>query len=286
VWSQPGLFLRGFSIGAPPDPLAPQGQVWGIPPPDPRTMLEDGLDAQAMLYAANMRHAAALRVDHVLGLARLFVVPDGARGSEGAYLAMPQEALLAELSLASHRARCTVIGEDLGTVPRGFRERMAEARVLSTRVLAFERRDGRTIPPQEWPALATACLATHDLPTVAGWWRGADLDERASLGLLADEAGERAAREAERQELRALVGPQPDEDALVAALHAFVSQAPCAMLLVQAEDLAGETVAVNLPGTDRERPNWRRRLPMIAADLLASPRACAILAALHARDAG
>jgi len=204
-------------------------------------------------------------------------VPDGAPGAEGCYLAMPREALLAEIALASHAARCAVIGEDLGTVPHGFRERMSAARILSTRVLAFERRDGRTIPLAEWPRLATACLATHDLPTVLGWWRGADLAEREALGLLEQPEAAGAARAAERKEIRGLLPEATDEASPSAALHGLLATAPCAMLLVQAEDLAGETEAVNLPGTDRERPNWRRRLGVTTEALLETPLARAIL---------
>jgi glycogen operon protein len=292
IWSGEGRFLPGFSVGAPPDPFSAEGQVWALPPPDPRHAEATGHAAFAGLIRANMRHAAALRVDHVLGLRRLFLVPDGARGSEGAYLAYPFKDMLGQLALESHRARCLVVGEDLGTVPEGIGAALQSADVLSYRVLWFEKEGAGFRPPAHYPPRAAACVATHDLATLAGFWTGADLDERESLGLLADPAAERAARAADRAALCALLaqegllpegaGPdQPMDDALAAAIHALVARTPSALMLVQAEDLAGETIAVNLPGTDRERPNWRRRLPVPVSGLAALPRAQAILATLR-----
>ncbi|WP_203076705.1 glycogen debranching protein GlgX [Falsiroseomonas ponticola] len=292
IWSGEGRFLPGFSIGAPPDPFSAEGQVWALPPPDPRHAAETGHAAFAGLIRANMRHAAALRVDHVLGLRRLFLVPEGARGSEGAYLAYPFADMLGHLALESMRARCLVVGEDLGTVPEGIGPALQSADVLSYRVLWFEKEGARFRPPRHYPARAAACVATHDLATLAGFWTGADLEEREALGLLADPAAEQAARAADRAALCALLaeegllpegaGPdQPMDDALAAAIHALVARTPSALMLVQAEDLAGETIAVNLPGTDRERLNWRRRLPMPVAGLAALPRAQAILATLR-----
>jgi glycogen operon protein len=267
--------------------------VWGVPAPHP----VQAVAGFAELVAANMRHAAALRIDHVMALTRLFVVPEGAPGAAGAYLGYPRRHLLGQLALASQRARCLVVGEDLGTVPPGFREELAAQEVLSYRVLWFERRGEGFISPAEYPARAAACVATHDLPTLAGWWLGADLEERAALGLLDDVDGARAARARERAALLVALreadialdtpaeGEAPPAE-FIAAVHAFAAAAPSALLLVQAEDLAGETAAVNLPGTDRERPNWRRRLPLPVAALLATPAARATLAALSDRRRG
>jgi glycogen operon protein len=272
VATQPHLFLKGFSIGAPPDPLGPLGQVWGLPPPNPRAPgFLDGFEA---LVAANMRHAAALRIDHVMGLARLFVVPDGAPGSAGAYLRYPQRAMLARLAAASRAARCLVIGEDLGTVPHGFAEVMQAANVLSYRVLWFMQAN------EAWPARAAACVSTHDLPPLAGWWQGADIAERVSLGLLHDAAAAHASRAAARA---ALAGDGPYAPAIAAAIHARVAATPCALMLVQADDLAAETIGTNLPGTDRERPNWRRRHAVPVEALLETPTARAILRAVAMR---
>lgn len=297
IWSGDSRFLPGFSVGAPPDPFAAEGQVWALPPPDPRHGAAEGHTAFARLIRANMRHAAALRVDHVLGLKRLFLVPEGAKGSEGCYLAQPFDSLLGQLALESHRARCLVVGEDLGTVPPGIGEALRAADVLSYRVLWFERQGQAFTPPADWPARAAACVATHDLATLAGFWSGADLAERQALGLLADPAAAEAERAADRAALLEALAREgllpegahaegPMDDALAAAIHALVARTPSALLLAQVEDMAGETVAVNLPGTDRERPNWRRRLPLPADTLAALPRARAILAALRQTRGG
>ena len=261
AWAAGAALMHGVSVGAPPDPLGPQGQNWGLPPPDPRAWREAGYAPFAALLRANMRHAGALRIDHVMGLARLFLVPDGARGQDGTYLAYPLADLLGQVALESVRAGCLVVGEDLGTVPDGVRAALAENDVLSYQVLRFAREASGFRPPLHYPVNAVACAATHDLPTLAGWWQGTDIAERAALGLLADEAAERQARETEKAELLALLRQEGIETTdLLAAVHALLARTPCRLVLVQADDLAGETVAVNLPGTDRERPNWRRRL--------------------------
>jgi glycogen operon protein len=291
-WSGDARFLPGFSIGAPPDPFAAEGQVWGLPPPDPRDSLATGHAAFGHLLRANMRHAGALRIDHVLGLRRLFLVPDGAKGHEGTYLDFPFADLLAQVRLESHRARCMVVGEDLGTVPEGVGAALRSADVLSYRVLWFERNANGFHPPALWPPRAAACVSTHDLPTLAGFWKAADLRERAALGLLADLPAALAERAADRAALCALLaaegllpaGARPEgtlDETLAAAIHALVARTPSTLMFVQAEDLAGETVGVNLPGTDRERPNWRRRLPVDVRELPGLPRARAILETLR-----
>jgi glycogen operon protein len=293
LWSGDARFLPGFSIGAPPDPFAAQGQVWGLPAPDPRAAAADGHAAFARLLRANMRHAGALRIDHVLGLRRLFLVPDGAAGDQGTYLDVPFGDLLGQLTLESRRARCLVVGEDLGTVPEGMAEALQAARVLSYRVLWFEREGAAFRPPARWPARAAACVSTHDLPTLSGFWTGADLEERARLGLLADLPAAHAERSRDRAALCALLAAEgllpagatadgPLDDALAAAVHDAVARGPSWLMLAQAEDLAGEATGANLPGTVDERPNWRRRLPDRADRLPALPRARAILDRLRA----
>jgi glycogen operon protein len=321
AWSEQRLVMAGLSIGAPPDPFAAGGQVWSLPPPNPLALAEDGYAGFARLIRANMAHAGALRIDHVLGLRRLFMVPEGASGAEGAYVAMPFDDLLGVLALESRRSRTLVVGEDLGTVPEGFRDRMAETGILSYRVLWFERQgDGAFLPPTRYPAQAAACVSTHDLATLAGWWSGEDIAENLRLGridaaladaLLAGRARERAALVAAIETARLAPGVEPrrpmtsglvealeeagaedglDPDgamtpALAGAIHAFLADAPSSLLLVQADDLAGEREAVNLPGTDRERPNWRRKTSVAVEDLFATAMARRILAALAARRA-
>lgn len=299
AWARQDALLEGVSIGAPPDPFSAAGQVWSLPPPDPLAMAREGYAGFAALLAANMRHAGALRIDHVMGLQRLFLVPDGARAAEGAYLAYPFQDLLGHMALESTRAECLVVGEDLGTVPPGMRNALAAANVLSYRVLWFERDGEGFRPPASWPRLAAACVSTHDLPTLRGWWDCTDIAERDALGLLdaASAAAARAERARDKAQLLDLLRQQhlldasadpaaPFSMALAVAVHALVARTPSLLALVQADDLADEAVAVNLPGTDRERPNWRRRLRQDVAALCTTELARNILAALRAAGRG
>ena len=296
AWRRQDTLLTGVSIGAPPDPFSAAGQVWSLPPPDPLAMSHEGFAGFAALVAANMRHAGALRIDHAMGLQRLFLVPDGASARDGAYLAYPLQDLLGQLALESHRASCLVVGEDLGTVPEGLSEKLAAAEVFSYRVLWFER-DGMAFrPPSHWPSRAAACVSTHDLATLAGWWEAADIAERASLSLFDPAATQRALAEraADKTALLALLRQEglldqtPDMDgpivpAVAAAVHALIAASPALLALVQADDLVGETVAVNLPGTDRERANWRRRLRTDIADVFDGEAARRIMDVLRVR---
>jgi glycogen operon protein len=287
VWANPGSFARGVSIGAPPDPFSTAGQNWNLPPPDPEALVASACAGFRDLLAANMRHAGALRIDHVMGLSRLFWIPEGAAAAEGAYVHYPLEALLGVLALESVRARCVVVGEDLGTVPEGFRERLAAADVLSYRVLWFERDGAGFAAPSRYPANAAACVSTHDLPTIAGWWTGTDIDEKHSLGLLTADATARASAErlASKRALADALdqagvtqgarvnGAAPHDVAITAAIHRYACASTSALVMIQADDLAGETVALNLPGTDRVRPNWRRKLNVDVEDLWKSSAA-------------
>jgi glycogen operon protein len=295
AWARAEELAQGVSVGAPPDPFSANGQIWHLPPPDPLAGARDGWRGLTALYGANMRHAGLLRIDHAMGLARLFVIPEGARPAEGAYLAYPLDDLIGEIALESQRHSCVIVGEDLGTVPDGFRDALARAEILGTRVLWFERRGREFIAPQSYPARAVACASTHDLPTLAGWWAGADIGEKAKLGLLSllDEQQALHARAAEKRELAdalvqaGLIAEAPDydlplQDSLAGAVHAFVARAASMLATAQVDDLAGETVATNLPGTDRERPNWRHRLGLGVEALFSSGRAKAIIDALAA----
>jgi glycogen operon protein len=285
TWAGAASIAQGVAIGAPPDSFSPAGQNWNLPPPNPHAQAASGAADFRNLLAENMRHAGALRIDHVMGLARLFWIPDGATPDEGSYVRYPLDLLLGVLALESARHRCLVIGEDLGTVPEGFRERLGAADVLSYRVLWFEREGREFLAPARYPVKAAACVSTHDLPTVAGWWDGGDIDERHALGLLTD-AEAAAAREergiARGELVRAYVrtgvdrgagshGDAPHTPAVTAAVHRYAGASRSAMVLLQADDIAGETTALNLPGTDRERPNWRRKVGLPVEALWTSP---------------
>jgi glycogen debranching enzyme GlgX/4-alpha-glucanotransferase len=292
AWAHAGALAHGVTVGAPPDPFSLQGQNWGLPAPNPLAGAREGWASVSAVYRANMRHAGMLRIDHAMGLQRLFLIPDGARPAEGAYLSYSLEDLIGHIALESERAQCMVVGEDLGTVAEGFRDRLARAHITGMRVLWFERKGVEFLAPASYPPTSVACVATHDLATLAGWWQGADIAERLALGLLTlAKAGEAIA--ARRQEKRALLralaaagltvaqtedGPLPD--ATAAAVHALIDGSASMFAHAQFDDLVGETVATNLPGTDRERPNWRLKSGPDVAAAFASRRAQAILEAL------
>jgi glycogen operon protein len=279
--ANPEAFAAGVSIGAPPDPFSAAGQVWNLPPFSPLALDASGLEPMRRVIAANMRHAAALRIDHVLGFARQFWVPRGAEGRFGAYVRFPLDALIAVTALESRRHQCLVVGEDLGTVPDGLRDRLAAARIFSYRVLWFEREGAGFKPAGAYPPQALACLASHDLPTFLGWRAGRDIDIAQSLGQL--DAARATARHLLREDEDRLLGARsgyagPDAGAASAATHGFVAGTPSQIMLVQADDLAGETDPLNVPGTDREWPNWRRRVHVPVEALAESPLARGILA--------
>jgi 4-alpha-glucanotransferase len=289
AWADQQVVVQEAKVGCPPDPFNMLGQDWGIPPLHPLEMRARGYDPFITMLRANMRHAGGLRIDHVMGLMHLFWIPAESTPANGAYVKYPFEELLAILALESQRHRCLVVGEDLGTVPAGFRERMADANVLSYRVLYFEKDGDRFKRPDEYPGLALACVTTHDLATLEGFWRGTDLELKRRLKLYPSDDAERNDEDARRWDktllLRALQGEgllpdglNPDDvdgapmsPALMAAVHGYLARSPARILLVQIDDLMQEVEQINLPGTVDERPNWRRLLSMRVDQLRGSP---------------
>jgi len=285
VWSRRDEVFTGLSIGAPPDPLQQAGQNWGLTTFSPLALKRSGFEAYLDMLRAALRHAGGIRIDHILGMRRLWVVPAGAAATEGCYLTMPERDLLRLLVLESRRAGATVIGEDLGTVPPGLRENLAARGIQGMRILLFERDgDGKLSSPAQWDPTAAAMTGTHDLPTLAGWWRGRDIDWTWRIGRKSDFADETAERRARAQDRRSLwLGlvragqaegtppPEDDPDPAVTAASAFVAATPCPLALFPAEDLFGLEEQPNLPGTIDEHPNWRRRLPAPAEELLEEP---------------
>jgi glycogen operon protein len=267
VWARPDLFASSVSLGAPPDPFARDGQIWNLPPFNPHALAKARFEPFSDILRANMRHASVLRIDHILGFARQFWVPRGASGADGAYVAAPTDALIALTAIESQRARCLVIGEDLGTVPEGLRHKLAAANILSYRVLWFEQDSDRFHPPEAYPRLAAACLSSHDLKPFQGWRETGDAAELRRLERALAEAG---------------LGSGD----LMTDAHAFLARTPSALMLVQADDLAGETEPLNVPGTDKERPNWRRRLSVDIDELAKSPAARQVCAAVRRERAG
>ncbi|MGF9756461.1 malto-oligosyltrehalose synthase [Microvirga sp. 0TCS3.31] len=276
IWSTPERYAPGLSIGAPPDPLGPQGQDWGLPPFNPLTLEEQGLAAFRDLVSANMRHAGAIRIDHAFQLQRLFLIPSGAPASQGAYVDYPFEAMLAVLRIESHRARCLVIAEDLGTAPEGFSDAIMESGVLSYRVLPFEREGSAFKKPDRYPRSALAVITTHDLPTFTGWWRGLDVDLRQTLGIFDPKTSdrERAARKADKGHFAAALAAEellasalaPEEPPLEATIR-YLARTSSVLTAVQIEDASGELNQPNMPGMDVGHPNWRRRLSNNVEDI-------------------
>ena len=185
AWSRQRDILLGVAIGAPPDLFNPRGQDWGLTGFSPRALEDGGFAPFIATLRAALRHAGGLRIDHAMGLSRLWLVPEGADPAEGAYLTYPLTDLLRLLALESARHNAIVVGEDLGTVPAGFRETLDQDGVHGMRVLWFERGENNSFAaPQTWDAAALAMTTTHDLPTVAGWWSGTDIAARAECGRL------------------------------------------------------------------------------------------------------
>jgi 4-alpha-glucanotransferase len=281
AWTRQQDILVGLEIGAPPDQYNAKGQNWGLTTFSPRALSRGGFAPFIATLRACLRHAGGARVDHAMGLLRLWVIPRGAVPSQGAYLAYPIDDLMRLTKLESSRHRAIVIGEDLGTVPVGFRERLTAAGIYGMRVLWFERERNRFAPPQAWSADTAAMTSTHDLPTVAGWWRGTDIEVRSQIGLVPDPEKEKAERLKERRSLwRAFrragvaIGDLPAATApslVVDAAVKFLAETPSHLTLLPLEDALALEEQPNLPGTIDEHPNWRRRYPGQAQDLLEAP---------------
>jgi 4-alpha-glucanotransferase len=286
-WRRPQEMLQGLTIGAPPDIFNPGGQNWGVTTYSPHGLRANGYGAFLEMLRASLRHAGGMRIDHVMGLARLWVIPAGA--SHGAYLRFPLDDLLRLVKLESWRHRAIVLGEDLGTLPDGFRGRLEQAGLAGMRVLWFERDGDRFLPPATWSPDAVAMTSTHDLPTVAGWWAGRDIDWRASLGN-PDTAPDRHARARDRdalwnafRESGAADMPEPDAEhpaPAADAAPAHIGSSACALALLPLEDALALHEQPNIPGTTDQHPNWRRRLPVPAETMLDTPDVAARLAGL------
>jgi 4-alpha-glucanotransferase len=293
-WSRQAEILPGMSVGAPPDLLSTSGQNWGLAAFSPTGLRENGYRAFLEMLRHAMRHSGGVRIDHALGLARLWVVPDGASAKDGAYVAFPTTDLLRLIALESSRAKAIVLGEDLGTVPEGFQDRLAEAGTLGMRVLWFEKRHGLFLDPRSWTKPAAAMTSTHDLATVAGWWTGRDLEWRGRMGLSggperhaveeAERVTDRAALWAAFEYSGAARGPMPPIASPAEAVDTAIrhmATAACDLVIVPIEDALGLIEQPNLPGTMDEHPNWRRRLDRPAANLLDDPRVAQRLQSLN-----
>ncbi|OBG74954.1 MULTISPECIES: 4-alpha-glucanotransferase [unclassified Mycobacterium] len=295
AWALADLFATGASIGAPPDNFTPRGQDWGLPPWRPDRLAATGYAAFRDMLRAVLAHADGLRIDHVAGLWRLWWIPPGDGPDRGTYVHYDAEIMLAALAAEAHRANATVVGEDLGTVEPEVTEALAANEMLGCAVSWFTRDEAAPeqplLPSAAWPSRAAASLSTHDLPTAAGFLRGDHVRVRAELGLLKDVPAEERAAAKEREEWLALLrseglldGDDPDESAIIVAMHRFLAATPSRLKLISPYDVLAEPRQPNLPGTVDEYPNWRLPLTETFEQLRADPRVDEVVAAF-ARNA-
>jgi 4-alpha-glucanotransferase len=255
AWMLQDYFAPGVTVGAPPDDFNLEGQGWGLLAFDPWRLRAGAYEPFAKMIRASLRHAGGLRYDHVMGLFRLFWIPDGTAPSGGAYVRYPHRDLLGILALESVRAKGIIVGEDLGTVSPGVREELAARAILSYRLMWFE-----ADPPARWPAAALAAVTNHDLPTVAGLWSGRDLEDQQRNGVVSGHAfaSDLRARLARLADIDPAAGPQ----AAVEAAYRLLGDAPCRLVIATVEDALGVALRPNLPGTTEDRrPNWSVPLP-------------------------
>jgi 4-alpha-glucanotransferase len=290
-WSRQDEVLKGLEIGAPPDLINREGQKWGITAFSPRGLRNSGFSAFIDMLRHALRHAGGVRIDHVMGLARLWVIPTGFASAQGAYITMPVDDLMRLVTLESQRHKAVILGEDLGTLPHGFGPKLNKAGIAGLRVMWFERDGQHFTAPQNWTPSAIAMTTTHDLPTVAGWWESRDIALREQLQMQGDNADERAAARhalwSAFQESGATAAPQPPETdgaAVTYAAAAHLGRAACTLALLPIEDALSLTEQPNLPGTQDEHPNWRRRLPGDAQTLFAREDFQARMAILATRN--
>ncbi|MBF7996710.1 4-alpha-glucanotransferase [Rahnella laticis] len=301
TWSDPSLYCLNATIGAPPDILGPQGQNWGLPPIDPHEMKARAYQPFIDLLRANMAECGALRIDHVMGLLRLWWIPFDEEAGNGAYVRYPLEDLLGVLALESQRHQCMVIGEDLGTVPKEIVASLRESGVYSYKVLYFEHDKTFTYrPPENYVVQAMATVTTHDLPTLRGYWEGGDLTLGATLGVYPDpQVLEKLRAERERSKqglLDALhlthcvpkstghtAEKMPMTPVLNRGLQRYLAESASALLGLQPEDWLDMSTPVNVPGTNTEYPNWRRKLTHTLEALFSDEHINLLLADLNRR---
>ena len=299
VITNPELFCGMTRIGAPPDNFNPDGQNWGLPPLLPNQLVNTGFAHFIELLRSNMQSCGALRIDHVMALMRLWWCPQDGTNSSGAYVHYPVDIMFAILRLESQRNHCVIIGEDLGVVPPEIRSYLEQGNIYSNCVFYFEKYDSWNYrKPEHYKPQALAMIANHDVPPLAAWWNGSDLQLRRRLGLiLTDEklVDERQWRHAEKQQMLQWLAElgllphswqdrsdeRPLDSALLAALVSGCARSASKLLSLQLDDLAGMDMPVNIPGTSSEYSNWQRKIPMLLEQVFANPATIEMLQALH-----
>ena len=278
AWVWQDVFASGVTIGAPPDEYNRQGQNWGLPPLIPWKLRHAGYEPFIQTIRAALRHAGGLRIDHVMGLFRLFWIPENSDPRAGAYVRYPESELLAILALESERAKAYIVGEDLGTVDESFRAQLADCRVLSYRLLWFE-----ADPPARYPKRSLAAVTTHDLPTIAGLWTGADLKVQRELGLNPNEASLNQMRE--RLAAMAEISQDESVDEVIERTYQLRAEAPSEIVSATLDDALAVEERPNMPSTTSERwPNWSLALPKPREELERDDLAHAVARALNRRQ--
>lgn len=298
TWSNPSLYRKGAGVGAPPDALALKGQDWGIPPQDPTVLREEHYQPLRRLLAASLRNFGALRIDHVMAFFRQWWVPVGLGATDGGYVHYPLDELMSVLALESERHHCLIVGEDLGTVPPEMGHAMAERAVYSYRVLLFEKHgDGSFRAPGDYPRRAIATVTTHDLPTLKGYWTANDIELRRKLALYPSDEVRRAVCEERVRDRDALLGALrwqgllPEgfdgtyDAALAQAIQVYLARSASALVVLQAEDLAGMADPVNVPGTSDDYANWQRKMNADLAEVFAQQHVQRLFEAVRAARA-
>jgi 4-alpha-glucanotransferase len=284
TWSERDAYIADATVGSPPDPFAAEGQDWHLAALHPAA-IASGKDAPyRRMVSAAMRYAGAVRIDHAAALRRLFLVPLDSAPHGGAYVNYPQDELLQVLADASAQFRCLVIGEDLGMLPQGLQDDLAEARILSYRILSYEREGGSFKPADAYPRLSLACISTHDHQTLAGWWRGADIKARAEHGIVPPDVSETHIEERQHERVGLHIaldeaGADPPDhlpprtatddslNDLVVSAHRFIAKTPSVLAAVRLADMTGEKRPTNIPGTSDSYPNWKPKLSVLIDEL-------------------
>ena len=276
VWADRSLFATDFSVGAPPDLFNIAGQDWAQPPWNPWALRARGYQPLIDVFSGGFAHAMGLRIDHVMGLFRLYWIPRSASPAEGVFVRYPADDMLDILALESVRSRALVVGEDLGTVEPVVREQMAARDILSYRLLWFEDDE-----PARFPERAMSAVTTHDLPTVAGLWQGTDVEAQRAIGVEVNEAGTAEIR----GRLARVAGGREDPPDVIASAYSALAASPSMLVVASLEDAAEVVERPNMPGTTGERwPNWSLALPRSLEEVLASPLAERLAAILRRRD--
>lgn len=287
TWSEPEVYISEATIGSPPDPFAVDGQDWHLAGFLPSKIAKGDMSPYRRMVSAAMRYAGAIRIDHAPALRRLFLVPLGSRPEEGAYVSYPQHRLMQILAGTSAEHRCLVIGEALGMIPEDLPDDLEAAQILSYRILSYEQDEKGLKPTDAYPALALACISTHDHQTLAGWWRGADIRDRCQHGIVPPDLTEKhlETRKRERRYLKTALkaagldlpvrltagASQETLKQLTVSAHRFIARTPSLLVAVRLADLTDERKPTNIPGTSDSYPNWKPKLSVSLENMRSSP---------------